>query len=223
MQTSTKPLGIMRPLGGGDPIPLKTPEVMIGRRKSCEVHLDFENVSGRHCQLRFHQGVWHVRDLHSTNGTTINGQPIASEHEVMPDDALGVAGHMFMIDYEPVAPTSIMDAKHILEEEMAEGTGSTRRRSLMELAGLTAEGESSYRLSRVARASERAKVNKAADADRRPETAPRPQPQAVPEPAPVATEASSGMPELSDDEFLALIGDDVKSADDLRSVPKAKR
>ena len=40
---------------------------------------------------------------------------------------------MFMIDYDPVAPTSLMDAKLILEEEIAEDGG--RRRSLMPIDG----------------------------------------------------------------------------------------
>jgi hypothetical protein len=133
MTTNTRPLGIMRPLGGGDPIPLKKAELILGRRPTCDIKLDFENISGKHCQLRHINGVWHVRDLNSTNGTTVNGQRISSQHGLMPDDELGLAGHYFQIDYDPIAPTSLLDANQILEEEIAE---APRHRSLMELAGL---------------------------------------------------------------------------------------
>ena len=118
MNTHPKPLGVMRPVGGGDPIPLKKDELIVGRRPTCDVRLDFENISGRHCQLRFVNGVWHVRDLNSSNGTLVNGQ-IFSEHGLMPDDELSVAGHAYMIDYDPVAPTSLLDANLMLEEELA--------------------------------------------------------------------------------------------------------
>lgn len=219
MTTTVKPLGVMRPLGGGDPIPLKKAEITIGRRKTSDVRLDFENISGRHCQLRFLQGVWHVRDMNSTNGTTVNGQPIFSEHEVMPDDALGIAGHMFMIDYDPVAPTSLMDAKLILEEELEEGGG--RRRSLMEMAGIASDAESSYRLSRTGRVNELYAAASAVASGKDLEPVPKPS-KPAPEPAPppipgvepefAATVANMPMPratELSDDEFLALIDDDL--------------
>ncbi len=147
MPNSEKPLGILRPLGGGDPVPLHKEEMIVGRRPKCDIRLDFENISGRHCQLMFVKGVWHVRDLGSTNGTTVNGQIVAHEQGLMPDDELGLANHFFTIDYEPIAPTSLLDANQVLEEEIAE----TRRHSLMELAGL--EGNESNRRSRWSRPS----------------------------------------------------------------------
>jgi hypothetical protein len=196
----------MRPLGGGDPIPLKKPEMVIGRRKSCDIRLDFENISGRHCQLRFLQGVWHVRDLNSTNGTTVNGQLIFSEHELMPDDSLGVSGHMFMIDYDPVAPTSLMDAKLILEEELAEEGG--RRRSLMEMAGLGSDVESSYRSSRAVRSAD---LLAAASAVISGENVPV-APANASDPAAIEAVAPS-LNELNDDEFLALIRDDIETGE----------
>jgi pSer/pThr/pTyr-binding forkhead associated (FHA) protein len=126
-------LGVMKPLGGGDPVPLRKPELVVGRRPSCDIVLDFENVSGKHCVLKFHNQVWHVRDMGSTNGTTVNGAPLASEHTVMPDDELGIAGHIFHIDYEPGAPATILDRGHLVEDEVVE---TRKKTSLMELAGL---------------------------------------------------------------------------------------
>ena len=133
MMSPRKSLGVMLPLGGGDPIPLKKDELIIGRRPTCDIRLDFENISGKHCVLKFIRGTWHVRDLGSTNGTTVDGQRITSEHGLLPDNELGVAGHYFRLEYDAAAPTSLMDANMMLEEEMLEGP---RHRSLMELAGL---------------------------------------------------------------------------------------
>ncbi|MDB5349524.1 MAG: hypothetical protein JWN86_771 [Planctomycetota bacterium] len=133
MMSPRKSLGVMLPLGGGDPIPLKKDELVIGRRPNCDIRLDFENISGKHCMLKFIRGTWHVRDLGSTNGTTVDGLRISSEHGLLPDNELGIAGHFFRLEYDAAAPTSVMDANMILEEEMAE---TPRLHSLMELAGL---------------------------------------------------------------------------------------
>jgi pSer/pThr/pTyr-binding forkhead associated (FHA) protein len=149
--TSIKPLGILQPLGGGDPIPLRKEEMVVGRRPTCDIRLDFENVSGKHCVLRLVKGVWHVRDLASTNGTTVNGQKIDHEHGLMPDDELGISSHYFTLDYDPIAPTSLQDANLVLEEEINEA----RRQSLMELAGLEADTEKRTRRARPERPPER--------------------------------------------------------------------
>lgn len=198
MSLHPKPLGILKPIGGGDPIPLKKEELVVGRRPTCDIRLDFERISGKHCQLRFVNGVWHVRDLNSTNGTTVNGQKIFSEHGLMPDDELSIAGHLFMLDYDPVAPTSLMDANQILEEEMAEG----RRRSLMEMAGIGVDAESSYRRSRTQGIPEREKS--------------APVPTVTPDELavdPLAEEplpTGKSTPPVSDEDFLSLIRDDLE-------------
>ena len=38
-------LGMLQPVGGGDPIPLTKPEMLIGRRPACDIRLDYENIS----------------------------------------------------------------------------------------------------------------------------------------------------------------------------------
>lgn len=134
-----KLLGQMKPLGGGDPIPLKKKELIIGRRPSCDIRLDFEKVSGRHCVLSYINGTWHVRDLGSTNGTKINGQKLSRVQGILPDDELAIANYLFHIDYEPAAP--LMDSQQFLGEEEAIRDGDTRKpTSLMELAGFTDSG-----------------------------------------------------------------------------------
>ena len=146
MSNPSKLLGIMKPLGGGDPVPLRKEEMIIGRRPSCDIQLDFENVSGKHCVLRFIHQIWHVRDLGSTNGTKVNGSPIPNEHSLMPDDELGIAGHLFKIDYEPGAPESILSQHQMIEDEMYV---APKRTSLMELAGLDTDTDRPKRPTRA--------------------------------------------------------------------------
>src|SRR4051794_1129598 len=109
-----KVLGILKPMGGGDPIPLEKPEVVIGRRRSCDICLDFNNISGKHCQLRLINSVWHVRDLGSTNGTSLNGLQLTSEHNVLPDDELSIASHLYTIDYEPGGPDAVLQMQDVI-------------------------------------------------------------------------------------------------------------
>jgi pSer/pThr/pTyr-binding forkhead associated (FHA) protein len=188
-------LGIMKPLGGGDPVHLRKPELIVGRRPSCDVVLDFENVSGKHCQLRYHNQVWYVRDLGSTNGTTVNGAPISSEHTVMPDDELGIANHIFSLDYEPGAPPTVLSQGQLLEEEVVE---TRKKTSLMELAGLDTDEDRPKRTRRPTKAPEvieRISAEEGEFEDELPQHV-----KAAPKPTVNTT----------DDDFLKFIEEDVK-------------
>jgi len=93
-------LGELIPCGGGDPIPLMKPALLIGRRKSCDVSLRFANVSSHHCELELVNGYWSVKDLGSTNGIKVNGVR-CDQKWLMPGDVLSVAKHRYEIIYEP--------------------------------------------------------------------------------------------------------------------------
>lgn len=135
MLTEGRTLGILRPIGGGDPIPLMKLEITVGRRPTNDVQLQFDNVSSKHCVLRYINGMWHARDVGSTNGTTVNGQKFMGEHTILPDDQLGVSSHYFKIDYEPDAPDSVINSDRLLQydDDLVE---KGNRRSLLDLAGI---------------------------------------------------------------------------------------
>ena len=82
-------LGQLIPVGGGDPIPMNRPKLLVGRRSSCDIKLDFQNVSSHHCEFELRDGYWHIRDLGSSNGVKVNGERCDSMcfHRLLWDDA----------------------------------------------------------------------------------------------------------------------------------------
>jgi predicted component of type VI protein secretion system len=195
MRPHAEVLGILQPVGGGDPIPLNKPEVVIGRRPSCDIRLDYENISGKHCLLRIVNGVWNVKDLGSTNGTTVNGARLTTEQSVMPDEELGIAGHMFTIDYDPAGPEAFLSAHKDLDEEVVQ---ERAKHSLMDLAGLDTD-DSKPRTKRPKRAPtviERLSVDEAEFDD------------AVPDHFKAPPKPAKKPP--SDDDFFKLIEEEVK-------------
>ncbi len=191
MPNAPKVLGIMKPIGGGDPVPLHKESLIVGRRASCDICLDFENISGKHCELRFFNGLWHIRDLGSTNGTTVNGQKITVEHSLLPDIEVGIAGRYFTIDYEPAGPASIVAASQVMDDDMVE---TRTRKSLMELAGLETEApRKSYRPAKPPEHLERLAADQGDFDD--------PIPKDLPQAAPLVA--------ATDDDFFNLIQEDL--------------
>lgn len=93
-------LGELNPCGGGDPIPLLSEVLLIGRRSKCDITLQFPNVSSHHCQLEFLNGYWRVRDMNSRNGIKVNGQRCDMKW-LLPGDKLSIAKHEYEVNYTP--------------------------------------------------------------------------------------------------------------------------
>ena len=144
--------------------------------------------------------MWHVRDLGSTNGTTVNGAPLSSEHTILPDDELGIANHMFTIDYEPGAPPTILNKNQVMEDDIVE---TRKKTSLMELAGLdTDDARTSKRPRRATKAPETIERLSADEADFEDEL-----------PAHVKA-APKPVVESTDDDFFKLIDEEVPKKPD---------
>ncbi len=114
-------LGELLPLGGGDPIPLLKPKLLVGRRDRCDIVLDFPNVSSQHAELEFTNGYWQVLNLSHSNGTKVNGERV-DERFLQPGDRICFAKHCFEIQYtpDPTAPPPQRDddpfARSLLEK-----------------------------------------------------------------------------------------------------------
>jgi hypothetical protein len=76
---------------------LSSDQLLIGRHPKCDIVVDEPNVSRRHAELMCRDGVWVIRDLGSTNGTTLNGSPVGRS-ELRPGDVVGLAGQLIQID-----------------------------------------------------------------------------------------------------------------------------
>lgn len=120
-------LGQLVPCGGGDPIPLRKPKLLVGRRASCDIVLEYPNVSSQHCELELLNGYWQVRDLNSANGVKINDQRVDCQF-LHPGDELTIAKCRYKIEYE-----ASNEPPPRVQEELNENPFAM---SLMEKAGL---------------------------------------------------------------------------------------
>jgi adenylate cyclase len=121
--------GQLVPCGGGDPIPLRKDKLVIGRHPQCDLVIAGASVSGRHCELTWTAGKWHVRDLNSKNGTRVNG--VCCQSEVLhPGDVLGAAERRFRIVYQPPGeePTSRIAKGPAFAQSLLEAAGLQRWR-----------------------------------------------------------------------------------------------
>lgn len=77
-------------------IPVSAP-VVVGRSKGeCQVVVESDkSVSGKHCEIYVQDGRIMVRDLHSTNGTFVNGNRITEDTEAASGSII-VLGHLEM-------------------------------------------------------------------------------------------------------------------------------
>jgi Protein of unknown function (DUF3662)/FHA domain len=58
---------------------ITSPRVVLGRSRSCDVHVADVNVSRRHAEIRQEGATYWIVDLGSTNGTLLNGKRVERE------------------------------------------------------------------------------------------------------------------------------------------------
>jgi len=80
------------------PIPLK--QFLIGRDPQCHLRPASPLISKRHCALLIQGDKILVRDFDSTNGTTLNGQPVKGERELKNNDQLLIGPLSFLVRVE---------------------------------------------------------------------------------------------------------------------------
>ena len=82
-------------------IPLSEGEVTIGREASNGIAVTDPSVSRKHCRLSLHDGRFRVRDLHSRNGTLVNGASIEEQWLQHGDEiAAGDSAFLFLLEEE---------------------------------------------------------------------------------------------------------------------------
>ena len=96
---------VLKVVGGkqdGKLIPLNTKKFLIGREQDCHLRPASESVSRHHCAITIDEFTVRVRDLGSSNGTSINGKRILGVHEANSGDALQVGNLDFEIVFSQV-------------------------------------------------------------------------------------------------------------------------
>jgi pSer/pThr/pTyr-binding forkhead associated (FHA) protein len=74
--------------------------VLIGRDPTCDVRLDESTVSIIHSRLTYHHQQWWLEDTGSTNGTTLNEQPIAAPIVITNGDQVGCGNIVLSVTVE---------------------------------------------------------------------------------------------------------------------------
>ena len=74
--------------------------VVIGRDPSADCKLEARSVSRRHALIEMRDGCFYLRDLGSTNGTSVNGKPIDSEAELRVGDRIEVGAERLRFEVE---------------------------------------------------------------------------------------------------------------------------
>jgi predicted component of type VI protein secretion system len=97
-------------LDDGPDIPLGRGPILVGRHPHCDVRLTSIRVSRRHCCLAEVDGVVIVRDLGSTNGTSINSRQMEAGR-LRPGDELSIANLRYRLEPGPANRASTADSR----------------------------------------------------------------------------------------------------------------
>jgi predicted component of type VI protein secretion system len=71
---------------------------IVGRKEDCDIRVDHKSVSKQHCVIVRGDGLLHVRDLGSTNGTRVNGRRVRRA-VLLPDDQVSFASMRFKVRF----------------------------------------------------------------------------------------------------------------------------
>lgn len=98
------------PNGTNQSFQFEKESIYLGRRDGNDIKLAFPFVSGRHLMIRYHEGMFFVEDLGSTNGTLINGQSLEPNvpQPVRPGDVVQIGS--LEIHLEPIQDATIIES-----------------------------------------------------------------------------------------------------------------
>ena len=134
-QQANRDYGTLEHLSAGRQIPLLTEQVVLGRRKSCDVLVEYPNISSQHARLNFELGYWFISDLNSRNGVRVSGKRILTgvRKLVVPNCEIKLAKHAFVIRYDPES----LGASPDLPPDQPDDSDN---KSLLDKAGLGGQG-----------------------------------------------------------------------------------
>jgi pilus assembly protein CpaF len=75
----------------------------IGRGDACKIRLRYPDVSERHALLTLRDGGATIEDLHSSNGTQLNGMIITNDVKLRADDVIGIGSCLLRVEEQSEA------------------------------------------------------------------------------------------------------------------------
>jgi sigma-B regulation protein RsbU (phosphoserine phosphatase) len=112
---------------GGERVTIAAGRTLIGRHPDCDIVLDAAAVSRQHCAVTLTAEAATIEDLHSRNGTLLNGVPLTGPRRLEHGDELSICGHRLAFRTEapaPAEPSSAVLADDDLDEDDPTGSGA---------------------------------------------------------------------------------------------------
>lgn len=100
-------------MSSGKIVPLTTREVSIGRGKTSDIVLPYDDVSRDHAVLSCRKDCWYVCDTYSASGTEVNGQKVEKRLRIYDKDVITV-GSVYL---EFLAPAYPAPAEELLPQD----------------------------------------------------------------------------------------------------------
>jgi serine phosphatase RsbU (regulator of sigma subunit)/pSer/pThr/pTyr-binding forkhead associated (FHA) protein len=107
----------------GQRYPLSRERVEIGRQGDSDIYLESLAVSREHARLVRQGNTWFVEDAGSSNGTYINGTPVAGRVPLSEGDALQIGPYVFNLRADPAI--TVADTSQVIRAQV-EATASNR-------------------------------------------------------------------------------------------------
>ena len=81
---------------------LEGPVVVLGRHPGCDIVLESGAVSRQHARISNSEGNYYIEDLHSRNGTFLNGKLLTQRHLLNENDEIGICELSFIFRLTPL-------------------------------------------------------------------------------------------------------------------------
>ncbi len=97
-------MAVLRALEGLNPgqlFPLEGASVVLGRHPACDIVLESVSVSRQHARILNAEGKYYLEDLHSRNGTFLNGRQVSQRQLLSDNDEVGICDLSFVFHLGP--------------------------------------------------------------------------------------------------------------------------
>lgn len=111
-------------------IPLRHSHALIGRKPDSDIRLEEKQVSGHHAKLTINNNEVFIEDLDSTNGTSVNGQPLEKSLLLQTGDQISIGNYKLIFvtehgDSEDPDATVMVSSKSRPRPASTDFTGET--------------------------------------------------------------------------------------------------